>query len=110
MEIIKEELRLKDQEWVEKHLEALKKTGRALNSSSLADKAKKEEIATVEKILKVVKEEKRDVRKIDWNNKEVYLRCCPAYSESLLTFPTGSCRQQLAAPHGQTSHIPRQPF
>jgi len=71
MEIIKNELRLKDLEWVEKHLEALKKTGRALNSTSLADKAKKEEIATVEKILKVVKEEKRDVRKADWNNKEI---------------------------------------
>lgn len=71
MEIIKEELRLKDQEWVEKHLDTLKKTGRALNSSSLADKAKKEEIATVEKVLKVVKEDKRDVRKAEWNNKEV---------------------------------------
>ncbi|KAG8908003.1 hypothetical protein FRB99_001169 [Tulasnella sp. 403] len=71
MEIIREELRLKDQEWVEKHLESLKKTGRALNSTSLADKAKKEEIATVEKILKVIKEDRRDVRKAEWNNKEV---------------------------------------
>lgn len=71
MEIISTELRLKDIEWLEKHLDALKKTGRALNSSSLADKAKKEEIATVEKILKTVKDDKRDVRKVDWNNKEV---------------------------------------
>ncbi|KAG8885283.1 hypothetical protein FRB97_001729 [Tulasnella sp. 331] len=71
MEIIKEELRLKDEDWVEKALANLKKTTRALNSSSLADKAKREEIATVEKILKVVKEDKKDVRKIDWNNKEV---------------------------------------
>jgi len=71
MDIINLELRLKDIEWVEKHLEALKKTSRALNSTSLADKAKKEEIATVEKVLKVVKEEGRDVRKADWNNKEV---------------------------------------
>jgi len=71
MEIIKEELRLKDQEWVEKHLDNLKKTGRALNSTSLADKAKKEEIAVVEKILKVMKEDRRDVRKADWNNKEI---------------------------------------
>lgn len=74
MEIIREELRLKDTEWVEKHLESLKKTGRALNSTSLADKAKKEEIATVEKVLKVVKEDKRDVRKADWTNKEVRIR------------------------------------
>jgi obg-like ATPase 1 len=44
MEIIQTELRLKDIEWVEKALENLKKTSRALNSTSLADKAKKEEI------------------------------------------------------------------
>ncbi|KDQ14390.1 hypothetical protein BOTBODRAFT_32848, partial [Botryobasidium botryosum FD-172 SS1] len=71
MEIIKEELRLKDIEWVEKAVEQLKKGGRALNSTSLADKAKKEEIATTERILSVLKEEKKDVRKIDWNNKEI---------------------------------------
>jgi ribosome-binding ATPase YchF (GTP1/OBG family) len=44
MEIIQTELRLKDIEWVEKHLEGLKRGGRALGSNSLADKAKKEEI------------------------------------------------------------------
>lgn len=44
MEIIQTELRLKDIEWVEKALETLKKTGRSLGSSSLADKARKEEI------------------------------------------------------------------
>lgn len=71
MEIIREELRLKDEEWVEKHLDNLKKSGRALGSNSLADKAKKEEIAVVEKILKIVKEDKKDVRKAEWNNKEV---------------------------------------
>jgi obg-like ATPase 1 len=44
MTIISTELRLKDIEWVTKHLDGLKKSGRALNSTSLADKAKKEEI------------------------------------------------------------------
>ena len=44
MEIIQNELRLKDIEWVQKQLEGLKKTGRSLGSSSLADKARKEEI------------------------------------------------------------------
>lgn len=44
MDIIQTELRLKDIEWVEKHLDGLKKTGRALGNTSLADKAKKEEI------------------------------------------------------------------
>ena len=74
MEIIKEELRLKDTEWVEKHLDALKKASRSLNSTSLADKAKKEEIATVEKCLKIVAEDKKDVRKVEWTNKEVRSR------------------------------------
>jgi obg-like ATPase 1 len=44
MGIIQTELRLKDIEWVEKALDNLKKSGRALGSSSLADKARKEEI------------------------------------------------------------------
>lgn len=44
MEIIRTELRLKDIEWVEKALDNQKKTSRALNSTSLADKAKKEEM------------------------------------------------------------------
>ena len=47
MEIISTELRLKDIEWVEKHLDSLKKTGRSLGSNSLADKAKKEEIVSL---------------------------------------------------------------
>ena len=46
MEIIQTELRLKDIEWVEKYLDGLKRTGRALGNSSLADKAKKEEIVS----------------------------------------------------------------
>ncbi|KAK7454523.1 hypothetical protein VKT23_011277 [Stygiomarasmius scandens] len=71
MDIISTELRLKDIEWVEKHLDGLKKTGRSLGSNSLADKARKEEIATVEKIYKVLTEDQKDVRKQDWNNKEI---------------------------------------
>ncbi len=46
MEIIQNELRLKDIEWVEKSLDASKKSGRALGSNSLADRAKKEEIVS----------------------------------------------------------------
>ncbi|KLO15253.1 hypothetical protein SCHPADRAFT_902535 [Schizopora paradoxa] len=71
MEIIQTELRLKDIEWVTKDLENLKKTSRSLGNSSLADKAKKEEIATKEKILKTLKDDNKDVRKIDWGNKEI---------------------------------------
>lgn len=71
MEIIQKELRLKDIEWVEKHLDALKRSGRALGNTSMADKAKKEEIATVEKILAALTVESKDVRKVEWSNKEV---------------------------------------
>jgi len=71
MEIIQNELRLKDIEWTEKALDAQKKSSRALGATSLADKAKKEEIAITEKVLKLLTEDKKDVRKGDWNNKEI---------------------------------------
>jgi len=62
-------------EFVEKHLEGLKKiTGRG--GQSLELKSKKEEQATVEKVLKHLQEEK-DVRKGDWNNKEVLTNAPP---------------------------------
>ncbi|KAF5359262.1 hypothetical protein D9756_003230 [Leucocoprinus leucothites] len=71
MEIIQTELRLKDIEWVEKAIDNMKKTTRSLNSTSLADKAKKEELATMEKIYKVLTVDEKDVRKAEWTNKEV---------------------------------------
>ena len=46
MQIISTELRLKDIEWVEKALEVLRKNSRNLGSTSLADKARKEEIVS----------------------------------------------------------------
>jgi len=46
MEIIRTELRLNDIDWVEKHLDGMKRTGRALGNTSLADRAKKEEIVS----------------------------------------------------------------
>lgn len=73
MEIISTELRLKDIEWVEKSLEVMKK-GKPLTNTSLADKAKKEEIAVQERILDLLKVQNKDVRKGDWNNKEVSAR------------------------------------
>lgn len=71
MEIISTELRLKDAEWVEKHLNTLKKTFRGTGTLNLADKAKKEEIVCVEKVFKTLTEDNKDVRKVDWSNKEV---------------------------------------
>ncbi|KIJ51542.1 hypothetical protein M422DRAFT_26948 [Sphaerobolus stellatus SS14] len=70
MEIIQRELQLKDIEWVEKALEATRKLGRSLGTSSLAGRQRQEEIAVQERILAMLKDGK-DVRKGDWNNKEI---------------------------------------
>ncbi|KAF7312138.1 Obg-like ATPase 1 [Mycena indigotica] len=67
---IQTELRLKDIEWTEKAIDTLKKGSRALGNTSLADKAKKEELATVEKVLQHLNDGKI-VRKGDWSNKEI---------------------------------------
>lgn len=71
LDIIAEELRIKDIEFVEKALEALKKQTRR-GGQSLEMKKLKEEEATTEKILEMLKSGK-DVRKGDWGPKEV--RC-----------------------------------
>merc|ERR1711977_182961 len=67
--IIQNELRLKDAEWVEKHLNTLKKTFRG--TGNLAEKARKEEILTVERVFNPLTEDNKDVRKVDWNSKEI---------------------------------------
>ena len=69
LDIIAEELRLKDIEFVEKSLEKLVKETRR-GGQSLEMKKLKEEQATVEKILAMLKDGK-DVRKGDWSPKEV---------------------------------------
>lgn len=74
LSIISDELRIKDIEFVEKHLESVRKiTGRG--GQSLEIKAKKEEEVIVAKVLTHLQNE-RDVRKGDWNNKEVTSPCC----------------------------------
>ncbi|KAI5481346.1 GTP binding protein [Pseudohyphozyma bogoriensis] len=72
MEVIQTELRLKDIEWVEKKHELLKKSLRgATGTANLADKAKKEELDTVAKVLDVLTVQNKDVRKGTWTNKEI---------------------------------------
>jgi obg-like ATPase 1 len=46
MQVISTELRLKDIDWVEKELEKLKKGAKTMGGSSLAEKAKREEIVS----------------------------------------------------------------
>ncbi|KAL2758983.1 hypothetical protein ACRALDRAFT_1062064 [Sodiomyces alcalophilus JCM 7366] len=69
LDIISEELRLKDIEFVEKALEGQKKKTRAGGNSLEMKKAKQEE-ATIEKILQWLKDGK-DVRKGTWDPKEI---------------------------------------
>ena len=69
LDIISEELRIKDIEFVEKaHENLVKQTRRG--GQSLEMKKLKEEQATVERILEMLKDGK-DVRKGDWQPKEV---------------------------------------
>ncbi|KAI9800055.1 MAG: Obg-like ATPase, partial [Sarcosagium campestre] len=68
LNIISEELRIKDTEFTEKGLEAVKKLT-ARGGQSLEMKKLKEEQATVEKILAWLKDGK-DVRKNNWTSKE----------------------------------------
>lgn len=74
MEIISNELRLKDIEWIEKALDNARKNARSAGNNSLEDRNKKESVAIIEKVLAFVKDDNMDVRKGDWNGKEV--RCC----------------------------------
>lgn len=69
LDIISEELRLKDIEFVEKALENQKKKTRQ-GGQSLEQKKAREEEATIEKILAWIKDGK-DVRKGDWTPKEI---------------------------------------
>lgn len=70
LQIINDELRIKDIEFVEKNLEALKKQT-ARGGQSLEMKKMKEEQAIVESILQWLVEEKKGVNKKAWGNKEV---------------------------------------
>ena len=69
LDIIAEELRLKDIEFVEKALDVVQKLTKR-GGQSLEMKKIKEELATTEKILEHLKSGK-DVRKGDWGPKEV---------------------------------------
>lgn len=75
LDIISEELRLKDIEFVEKALENQKKKTR-MGGQSLELKKAKQEQDIIEKILAWLQDGK-DIRKGDWNPKEV--RCATAF-------------------------------
>jgi obg-like ATPase 1 len=80
LNIISEELRIKDIEFAEKSLEGLQKQTKR-GGQSLEVKKLKEEEATVSKVLQWLKDGK-DVRKGDWMPKEV----CEAHPCSYMSF------------------------
>ncbi|EPX73830.1 GTP binding protein [Schizosaccharomyces octosporus yFS286] len=70
--IIRDELLIKDAEFVEKHLEGLRKiTSRGANTLEM--KAKKEEQAIVERVYEFLTVNKQPIRKGQWSNREVEL-------------------------------------
>ncbi|ORX84210.1 GTP-binding protein YchF [Basidiobolus meristosporus CBS 931.73] len=72
MEIIHEELRLKDMEFLSKYHDTLsKQVTRVGPNSSPAEKAKKEEAETVKKVMDWVINEDKDVRSGEWTNPEI---------------------------------------
>ena len=90
LNIISEELRIKDIEFVEKALDALKKQTRR-GGQSLEMKKLKEEEATVEKILALLQSGK-DVRKEHWGPKEVSFFSLPV---NISQFPRMNKSQRL---------------
>lgn len=72
LEIIHNELRLKDAEFLAKQLETKKRGITSVGaSSSAAERAKKEEYEIMQKVHDWVAVEKKDVRQGNWSNKEV---------------------------------------
>ncbi|RHZ82700.1 hypothetical protein Glove_104g34 [Diversispora epigaea] len=74
LEIIRNELRLKDEEFLTKKVDELSKvTSRSGKGGTAADKAKKEELEIIQKVLGFIQNDDKDVRMGDWSNKEVFV-------------------------------------
>ncbi|KAG0247628.1 hypothetical protein BG011_001145 [Mortierella polycephala] len=72
LEVIHHELRLKDEEFIKSAIVDLKKTmGRLGSNNTAPERARQVELATLEKMLKYVSEDHKDIRCGDWSNKEV---------------------------------------
>jgi obg-like ATPase 1 len=83
LDIISEELRIKDIEFAEKALEAIKKVTRRGGQSLEVKKAKEDE-ATIETILQMLKDGK-DVRQGDWTPKQVCLSTFLGFTPFMMT-------------------------
>ena len=72
MKIIHEELRLKDEEFINKLVAGSQRdVGRLGKGGNAADKEKKEQFETLLKIQKWICEDKKDLRSGDWTGKEI---------------------------------------
>ena len=77
MEIIQHELRLKDQEWLEKQVDHQRRVARSSNHNTIAGKSEHEKLQITIKALETVAGDPdngvlgKDIRKQDWSTKEV---------------------------------------
>ena len=72
VEIIHEELRLKDEEFMTKLVSAnAKDVARLGKGGNATDKDKKEQFEVMQKVLKWIAEDKKDLRAGDWTGKEI---------------------------------------
>ncbi|KAJ3091823.1 hypothetical protein HK102_013347 [Quaeritorhiza haematococci] len=72
LQIIHEELRLKDEEFLAKQVDSRgKDVARLGKGGNAADKVKKEEFEILERVFKWVAEEKKDVRDGTWSNRDI---------------------------------------
>lgn len=72
LEIIHEELRKKDKQFIENALEVRsKEVARLGKGGGVADKAKKEEYEIAKKVADHIINQNKDIRSGDWNNKEI---------------------------------------
>jgi len=103
LEIISEELRIKDIEFTEKSLEAIKKLTRR-GGQSLEMKKLQQEEATIEKVLQWLKDGK-EVRHGDWAPKEV-IQHSPAICKPFHTVMTKSSKLSNPSSPKNKTHEP----
>ncbi|CCJ29121.1 unnamed protein product, partial [Pneumocystis jirovecii] len=72
LQIVQDELLIKDMEFLNKQLEALKRVT-SRGGQSLEIKANKEKLVVIEKLLCYLEVEKKEIRKGDWTNKEIQI-------------------------------------
>ncbi|CAG8445496.1 7550_t:CDS:2 [Diversispora eburnea] len=102
LEIIHNELRLKDEEFLTKKVDELSKvTSRSGKGGTAADKAKKEELDIIQKVLNFVQNDNKDVRMGD-----LLIPLCSALEHRVSILPTKEEKEELLKSLGTNSALP----